>query len=204
MQEQTLGERIQLLRKKMNISQKEFAIFLGIPQPSLSAYENGKNSPTTEVLINLAKKCHISLDWLCGISTVEHQLSSLSDIGDFLYQLLESNEVGVEVEVHDHLYDDVETDTDKWYTRLTIFGNDKKFLYNGDACTMIKKVSNNYNEFISYAVTKEMYELAKEKTRSEYTYPITKKEFPDMTYEELLKKRFDYVQKLMEEKNRQQ
>ena len=54
MQNVTLGERIQVLRKNMKMSQKEFAVFLEIPQPSLSAYENNRNSPTVEVLINIA------------------------------------------------------------------------------------------------------------------------------------------------------
>ena len=89
MQTLTLRDRIQILRKNMKMSQKDFAVFLNIPQPSLSAYENNRNSPTVDVLINMANKCHISLDWLCGISTFQHQLSSLSDVADFIYSLLQ-------------------------------------------------------------------------------------------------------------------
>lgn len=37
------------------MSQKEFTVFLEIPQPPLSTYENNRNSPTIEVLINIAK-----------------------------------------------------------------------------------------------------------------------------------------------------
>ncbi len=64
-----LGDKLQILRKNMNYKQKDFAEFLNIPQPSLSAYENRKNSPPLEVLINIAKKCNISLDYLAGLST---------------------------------------------------------------------------------------------------------------------------------------
>lgn len=80
----TLGDKLQYLRKTLTFSQKDFAEFLGIPQPSLSAYENNRNSPTVDVLINIAKKCNISLDWLCGISTSKQTLSSLGDVSDFL------------------------------------------------------------------------------------------------------------------------
>ena len=45
-----LGQRIKSLRFTLGKSQKEFAEFLGIPQPSMSAYENGKNSPTIDVV----------------------------------------------------------------------------------------------------------------------------------------------------------
>lgn len=55
----------------MIMSQKDFEDFLSIPQPSLSAYENNRNLPTIDVLINIAKKCYILLDWLCGISSVQ-------------------------------------------------------------------------------------------------------------------------------------
>lgn len=183
------------------MSQKDFAVFLNIPQPSLSAYENNRNSPTVDVLINMANKCHISLDWLCGISTFQHQLSSLSDVADFIYSLLESNEIGAEIEVHDHLNDDIETETERWYTRLTFYGNDKTYKYNGDLCNMIKKISNDFKELDSYAISKEMYDLAKEKTRDYYVLPITKKEFPNMDYEELLKKRYNKLKKWINEEN---
>ncbi len=39
----------------MKMSQKEFALLLNIPQSLLSAYENNRNSPTMEVLINIAQ-----------------------------------------------------------------------------------------------------------------------------------------------------
>ena len=103
------------------------------------------------------------------------------------------------IEVHDHLYDDVETETERWYTRLTFYGNDRAYKYNGDLCNMIKKISNDFKELDSYAISKEMYDLAKEKTRDYYVSPITKKEFPDMDYEELVRKRFDYLQRIIEE-----
>ncbi len=47
-------ERLKSLRNLQNKSQKYFAEFLGIPQPSMSAYENGKNKPTIEVLVDIA------------------------------------------------------------------------------------------------------------------------------------------------------
>lgn len=56
------GERIKTLRISLGKSQKEFAEFIGIPQPSMSAYENGKNNPTIEVLVNIADKCNVSID----------------------------------------------------------------------------------------------------------------------------------------------
>lgn len=61
------GKNLKKLRSTMNMKQKEFAELLGIPQPSISAYENGRNQPTLDVLITIALRCNISIDWLCGL-----------------------------------------------------------------------------------------------------------------------------------------
>lgn len=99
MKSSDFGERIKKLRLSLGKSQKEF---IGIPQLSMSAYENGKNNPTIEVLINIADKCNVSVDWLCGRQT-RTALSDLSDMADFLYKLVETNEIGCEIVVHGHI-----------------------------------------------------------------------------------------------------
>lgn len=60
------GQRLKLLRSTLQLSQKEFAESLSIPQPTVSAYENGKNSPTIDVVMYIADKYNVSIDWLCG------------------------------------------------------------------------------------------------------------------------------------------
>lgn len=203
MQNITLGERIQYLRKSMKMSQKEFAVFLEIPQPSLSAYENNRNSPTVDVLINIAKKCNISLDWLCGISTYERQLSALPDIGDFIYSLLDTNEISVDIEIHNHLYNDIETETDRWYTRLTFYGNDKEHPHNADLCLLIDKISKTHDDLTTYAIDQDMYELVKQQTRDSYSnIPLTKKEYPTLTRDEMLQKRIELLKQITNKKNR--
>ena len=96
------GERIKTLRLSLGQSQKEFAKFIGIPQPSMSAYENGKNNPTIDVLINIADKCNVSVDWLCGRQN-DITLSTMSSVANFLYNLMEINEIGCNITVHDHI-----------------------------------------------------------------------------------------------------
>ena len=67
--------------------QKDFTEFLGIPQPSMSSYENRKNNPTIDVLIDIADKCKVSLDWLAGRSDYTLSLSSMRDFVLFMYKL---------------------------------------------------------------------------------------------------------------------
>ena len=51
----------------------------------MSAYENGKNNPTIDVLIEIADKCNVSLDWLAGRSDYTFGLSSMRDFVLFMY-----------------------------------------------------------------------------------------------------------------------
>ena len=53
----SFGLRLRMLRTMNgNKSQKDFAAELGIPQPTLSAYESGKIKPTVDVLINISNQ----------------------------------------------------------------------------------------------------------------------------------------------------
>ena len=60
---------------------------LGIPQPSLSAYESGKNKPTIDNVIMIADKCNVSVDWLCGRDK-HNYLNSMGDLVGFYYVTL--------------------------------------------------------------------------------------------------------------------
>lgn len=46
-----------------------------------------------------------------------------------------------------------------------------------------------------------MYELAKQQTRDQYAKrPLTKKEYPNLSRNEMLQKRYEYLKKLNNEK----
>ena len=66
MKNEILSQKLKIMRNHRHMTQKDFAAYIGIPQPTLSAYENGKNNPTVDVIIEIADKCGVSLDWLCG------------------------------------------------------------------------------------------------------------------------------------------
>ncbi len=193
------GERIKTLRISLGKSQKEFAEFIGIPQPSMSAYENGKNNPTIEVLINIADKCNVSVDWLCG-RQADVSLSDLSDVASFLYNLMETNEIGCEIAVHDRIENGLDMekegetdDRNRWWTRLTFYGNDRRFKYNGDLCQIISKMNENISDLDSYAVSKENYEHEKETEINDYGLPLTKKQYPPLSRNERLHKHIEYL-----------
>lgn len=63
--------RFKECREAARISQKAAAISLGVSAPSMSAWENGKNGPTIENLVAMAKLYGVSTDDLLGVSTVK-------------------------------------------------------------------------------------------------------------------------------------
>jgi transcriptional regulator with XRE-family HTH domain len=59
-----IKDRIKQLRQERNWSQTQLAQRMEIHQKQVSAYERGRNVPSTEVLIKLADIFDVSLDYL--------------------------------------------------------------------------------------------------------------------------------------------
>lgn len=92
--------RLKQLREDMGLTQKDFADKVGFTQATLSAYENNPKNPSLSILINIAKKCNVSLDWLCGLSdkkTNDDNIITYADAIRLLLQL-EVFELGINYE----------------------------------------------------------------------------------------------------------
>jgi transcriptional regulator with XRE-family HTH domain len=59
-----IGERLQLVRKRLNIIQKDFARELGISGASLSEVEAGNAKPMIEIYYNITKKFNVNQNYL--------------------------------------------------------------------------------------------------------------------------------------------
>ena len=59
-----LGAKIKKLRKTQNLTEVELAQKLGIKQPSLNRWENGKKNPPLKMLKKLSKIFNVSIDTL--------------------------------------------------------------------------------------------------------------------------------------------
>ncbi len=192
----TLGDKLQMTRKRLGYTQKEFAEFVGVPQPSLSAYENNKNSPTTEVMITIAKKCNISLDWLCGLTVDEDnklEINEVKDLATIMYKLMEVNEIDIKIDLNKP---DRETPESRWTATLTIYGNDKKHKHNADLCQMLESVKELNLDVESYEIDAETYEFKKDRDLKYYqAQPLTKRVIPELSREERNKKRVEWLNK---------
>ena len=167
MKTSTIGEKLKLLRAERDFSQKEFAEYLNIPQPTLSTYENNRVVPTLDAIVSIAKKCTVSLDWLCGVSN-RHALSTLGDVSDFYYQLLETSEIGFSTVT--------ETTDDTWHIVNISVHEADGFKYNIPFTQMLMRVIKTFEEYTTKGMSKDYYDLAKERDCAYYDkIPLSKR-----------------------------
>lgn len=176
-----IGERIRTLRLALPMNQREFAQRIGISQPTLSCYEKGTALPSVEILINIALKFGVSLDWLCGVTQGQCTISNLSDFIRVLFELDRADNLRYEIEVDDHLANDLETNTQKWQAAIRFFGNDSAHPHNADICTFLSAFKGNRQAFETYFASKEQYEWWQKYMLEKYSESVlVKKEYEDI------------------------
>ncbi|HAQ39855.1 MAG TPA: XRE family transcriptional regulator [Clostridiales bacterium] len=77
------GEKIRYLRTKNNITSKELSKILDISESSISLYENGKRTPSIELIIKIANFFNVSTDFLLGVSNNPIKVSQYDSEIDF-------------------------------------------------------------------------------------------------------------------------
>lgn len=65
----TFAQRLQTLREQKELTQEELAKLVNISQPAYNAYERGKNMPSKNTAIQLAKVLKITVDELMNGKT---------------------------------------------------------------------------------------------------------------------------------------
>lgn len=68
-----IAERIRTRREQLQMKQSTLAGLIGTSQAQMSRYEKGENSPTAEVIIQLARALETNPDWLLGFREVSEQ-----------------------------------------------------------------------------------------------------------------------------------
>ncbi len=59
-----IGRRLKKIRRKLGLTQKEFATSIEISEATLRRYESGQNFPDAEVLERIADKYGVNIHWL--------------------------------------------------------------------------------------------------------------------------------------------
>ena len=100
-------KRLKELRTKNKFTQTDLANKCGLSQQLITLYENGKQFPRIDTIVNLAKALNSSVDYLCGlnndITSIERNVLfkdtySSIEIARSLVILLESNYIQIDNE----------------------------------------------------------------------------------------------------------
>ncbi len=96
-----LKTRLKELRTSKNLTQEEFAKELNIARATYANYEktDGKNLPGVDVLITLANKFKVSLDWLCGLTDQQNdtEIKNYGDIAKRLFEIDKAHKLKISV-----------------------------------------------------------------------------------------------------------
>ena len=86
-----IGEKINELRNKNNITQLALAKELGVSRSSVNAWEMGISMPTIDRLIDIAEYFHVSVDYLLGLN--DRLIIDISSLNEkektMIYNLIE-------------------------------------------------------------------------------------------------------------------
>lgn len=76
----TVGERINNLRLRHNMSISELSRKINVDRTSISKYENGHRMPSREVLTALSSEFNVSIDYLLGNETPDMIADEIIDM----------------------------------------------------------------------------------------------------------------------------
>ena len=65
--------------------------------------------------------------------------------------------------------------------------------FNANVCNILKELSANLFDLESYSITKEQFDSIKNKSVEYYSLSLTQKAFEDLSRDEIIKKRIEYL-----------
>ncbi len=89
MGKEIFSTRLREVRMQTGKTQKEFADMVESTAATISAYENATKNPSLEIVINIAQKCNVSINWLCGLSNKKKLNSEFNNLKDIALKILE-------------------------------------------------------------------------------------------------------------------
>lgn len=162
-----LAKRLKELRERLNVNQSDFADSLGLRKQTYAAYEKTINKPPIDILIKIAEKYNVSIDWLCGFTNEDVGTSALNTYSDVLKVIFELSSLdGVEIE-SGFLHEQRQNDFNIGYQCedfMMICFCDKTI---NDTLKDWKKMLNLLKEGL---IDQEVFGLWKEKTLNKHEY----------------------------------
>lgn len=170
-----VSQRIIKLKANKRMNQLEFVKYLGIIQPTLSAYKRDITNPSIDVLQLISDKCNVSIGWLLG-ERYDSGYNSVSEILSVLLDVLKVINKDYSVKVCDNTISFDFSDPSGNDTENSVSAEITSFFR--EYAEMKEKLSSLPDkEFSDFA--KDYYDMWLEKKLSYYaTIPVQKTKEP--------------------------
>lgn len=76
---EVFAERLRLYQKQKGLNQKQLAELAGVTQGTMSAYMRNANSPTIDMISEIAKRLDVSIGWLCGEDNCRKEIHTFGE-----------------------------------------------------------------------------------------------------------------------------
>ena len=94
------------------------------------------------------------------------------------------------------VFNDIETEDNRWYANIKFYGNEKGHLYNADMCQFLASLNESRESFESYFTPKDMFDIWKKQKIADYsTLPVTKKVYEDIDNATRMKLRNEHLER---------
>lgn len=161
----TLSTRIKELRISKGLTQKELAENLNVSTVSVSSYETGAKTPSLDMVINIAQKYNVSIDWLCGLSNnmaLNNHITTYKELFRLFITIFDTK-YQIEAPVFGSIIDTVNTDE---MSVSIILHEDPNFH------SFFEKWYNISKLHLDGTIDDDLYDMWVEKQLREYDKPI--------------------------------
>lgn len=88
-----MNKRIKTIRKRLNLTQDEFAEKLGLARNSIASYESGRRTPNEAIVKSICREFNVNQDWLVnGNGSMFVELSREEEITKYIAELVKDDD----------------------------------------------------------------------------------------------------------------
>lgn len=189
-----IGKRIRAARKAAKLNQTVLAMKLDKTMRTIQKYESGEIEPSIGMINAIAKILNVSPADLVGYQKPNIELTCLSDVLSFLYQLDKKAGLHFDVEVERPPH------SEEWGCSLKFKGNDPDADLNASLCLLLENFKKERQKYETYWIDRQAFDLWVEKELTYHADSILEDKQEEILSDmERIQRRNDLDRKILEE-----
>ena len=170
---ETVGRRISVARKQLNINQNEFASLLGKSLRTVQKYESGEIDMPLSVLQKISEVLGVSLNYLVNDQTSNIPMDNLGDVLSCFFEMDKKKEIHFDIKI-------IKNEKCTFNTKccLEFPWRDTEAIYNERICKSLHTLKRNRESIEAYSLDHDTFRGWKESAVNHFRdFPLTNKKF---------------------------